>query len=397
MCYQEKLKNAVYTPTGNKTEVGMLNFLYAAGEEPHTLISERQKFSEIECVIPFNPYSKSQLTVTRVKKGDNKVRVVLKGAPEVVIDHCSHTLNNDMEDPIKFSNDIKRQFKERIYGLDLSKKKIEEEGEQKNSFYPYRCIAYAYKDINSDKWEEMQQQHNNFENHEDRQLINQDLILVVVFALEDQVRDEVSVSIKKLHEMSIDVRMISGDHIVTAKSTAIEAGIIHQSEADKKYVCMTGEQLMEILKEDPSQASPQDIEQNTIYSQDKKHIIEQTIMNCKVLARCNPDQKVAFIAALKTRGDEVAVTGKSITDTKALKNAHVSFCMGSGTEIAKDASHIILMDDNFCSVFKATRWGRNILDNIRKFLQFQLCVNIVCCFTVLIGGATLGNSPFSII
>lgn len=93
-------------------------------------------------------------------------------------------------------------------------------------------------------------------------------------------------------------------------------------------------------------------------------------MNCKVLARCNPDQKVAFIAALKTRGDEVAVTGKSITDTKALKTAHVSFCMGSGTEIAKDASHIILIDDNFCSVFKATRWGRNVLDNIRKFLQF---------------------------
>jgi magnesium-transporting ATPase (P-type) len=98
----------VYTPTGNKTEVAMLNFLYAAGEEPHTLISDRQKNSEIECVIPFNPYSKSQLTVTRVKKGDDKVRVVLKGAPEVVIDHCSHTLNNDMEDPIKFSDEIKR-------------------------------------------------------------------------------------------------------------------------------------------------------------------------------------------------------------------------------------------------------------------------------------------------
>ena len=74
--------------------------------------------------------------------------------------------------------------------------------------------------------------------------------------------------------MSIDVRMISGDHIVTAKSTAIEAGIILQAEADKKYVCMTGEELMEILKEDPSQASPQDIELNNLYSQDKKHIIE---------------------------------------------------------------------------------------------------------------------------
>ena len=80
-------------------------------------------------MIPFNPYSKSQLTVTRVKKGDDKVRVVLKGAPEIVIDHCSHTLNNDMNDPIKFTDKLKVLFKERIYGLDVSKKKIEEEEE----------------------------------------------------------------------------------------------------------------------------------------------------------------------------------------------------------------------------------------------------------------------------
>ena len=86
----------------------MLNFLYSIGKEPHTLISERQKDSEIKCVIPFNPYRKSQLTVTKVKELGDKVRVVLKGAPEVVIDHCSRTMMNDMEDPIKFSNEIKK-------------------------------------------------------------------------------------------------------------------------------------------------------------------------------------------------------------------------------------------------------------------------------------------------
>jgi Ca2+-transporting ATPase len=71
--------------------------------------------------------------------------------------------------------------------------------------------------------------------------------------------------------------------------------------------------------------------------------------------------------------------------------------MGSGTQIAKESAQIIFLDDNFNSVFKATLWGRNILDNIRKFLQFQLSVNIVCLVIVFIGGATLGNSPFSII
>jgi P-type E1-E2 ATPase len=71
--------------------------------------------------------------------------------------------------------------------------------------------------------------------------------------------------------------------------------------------------------------------------------------------------------------------------------------MGSGTDIAKEASQIIFLDDNFSSVYNATLWGRNILDNIRKFLQFQLCVNIVCVTIVLLGGATLGHSPFTVI
>jgi Ca2+ transporting ATPase len=74
------------------------------------------------------------------------------------------------------------------------------------------------------------------------------------------------------------------------------------------------------------------------YNDEKKNIIEEKVKNIKVLARCNPNQKEAFIAALRTRGDEIAVTGKSITDTKALQVSNVSFCMGSGTDIAKDAS-----------------------------------------------------------
>jgi len=91
------------------------------------------------------------------------------------------------------------------------------------------------------------------------------------------------------------------------------------------------------------------------------------------------------------------VTGEGLNDLDALKLANVSFCMGSGAEITKDASHIIFMDDNFNSIFRATLWGRNILDNIRKFLQFQLCINMVCLFIVLLGSATMGNSPFSVI
>ena len=94
----------------------------------------------------------------------------------------------------------------------------------------------------------------------------------------------------------------------------------------------------------------------------------------------------------------VAVTGEGINDCSALKRANVGFCMGiSGCEAAKDAADIIILDDNFKSVFKAAQYGRNIFDNVRKFIQYQLTVNIAVCTIVFLGGATLGESPFNVI
>ena len=93
----------------------------------------------------------------------------------------------------------------------------------------------------------------------------------------------------------------------------------------------------------------------------------------------------------------MAVTADGINDARALKQANVGFCMGvSGCELAKDAADIIILDDNFTSVYRATSWGRNILDNIRKFIQFQLVVNMVCLLMVFLGGLTLGTSPFGV-
>lgn len=118
----------------------------------------------------------------------------------------------------------------------------------------------------------------------------------------------------------------------------------------------------------------------------------------RVLARCTPEHKFNFIVALQSAGNEVAVTADGLNDVKALQQANVAFCMGqSGCEVAKDASDIIFLDDNFNSVFKATLWGRNILENIRKFVQFQLPINIVCVVIVILGAISFGNSPFSVI
>lgn len=157
---------------------------------------------------------------------------------------------------------------------------------------------------------------------------------------------------------------------------------------------MEGRALFEMLG-----GLPPLIDGERIYSLPVRSLILKKIYpHTKVLARCTPEHKLAFLLAIQSvEGCSVAYTGDGLNDVAALKQANVSFCMGvSGCEVAKDAASIIILDDNFNSVYNAVLWGRNILQNVRKFLQFQLCVNIVCVSFVFIGGATLGNSPFSV-
>jgi Ca2+ transporting ATPase len=109
-----------------------------------------------------------------------------------------------------------------------------------------------------------------------------------------------------------------------------------------------------------------------------------------VLARSRPEDKYALVTGLKERGEVVAVTGDGTNDAPALKKADVGFAMGiAGTEVAREAAAIILLDDNFNSIVKAVLWGRNIYDSIRKFIQFQLTINIVAVFITIIGSALL--------
>ena len=116
----------------------------------------------------------------------------------------------------------------------------------------------------------------------------------------------------------------------------------------------------------------------------------------RVLARSSPEDKYLLVTGLKALDDVVAVTGDGTNDAPALKKADVGFAMGiAGTEVAKEAAGIIILDDNFSSIVTAVKWGRNIYDGIRKFLQFQLTVNIVALFMVFIGSVVLHESPLN--
>mmetsp|Transcript_3637 Transcript_3637/g.2702 ORF Transcript_3637/g.2702 Transcript_3637/m.2702 type:complete len:287 (+) Transcript_3637:1315-2175(+) len=128
------------------------------------------------------------------------------------------------------------------------------------------------------------------------------------------------------------------------------------------------------------------------------HAFREVIKELRVLARSSPMDKYILVTGLKNEGNVVAVTGDGTNDAPALKKANVGFAMGmTGTEVAKEAADIILLDDNFGSIITAIKWGRNVYDGIRKFLQFQLTVNLVAMFMALLGGVVLGESPLNAI
>jgi len=125
--------------------------------------------------------------------------------------------------------------------------------------------------------------------------------------------------------------------------------------------------------------------------------MKQVRQKLKVLARSRPNDKYIMVAGLRQLGDIVAVTGDGTNDAPALKKADVGFAMKTGTQVAHSASDIIIQDDNFASIVKACKWGRNVYDNIRRFLQFQLTVNVVALITSFIGSVIMWESPLQAI
>jgi Ca2+ transporting ATPase len=118
--------------------------------------------------------------------------------------------------------------------------------------------------------------------------------------------------------------------------------------------------------------------------------------NLRVLGRSSPDDKFLLVTGIQQQDGIVAVTGDGTNDAPALKKADVGFAMGiTGTDVAKGASDIILLDDNFSSIVVALQYGRNVFDNVRKFLQFQLTVNVVAMFIVFFGSVVLKDSPLT--
>jgi calcium-translocating P-type ATPase len=164
--------------------------------------------------------------------------------------------------------------------------------------------------------------------------------------------------------------MVTGDNILTAKAIALEAGILQQDELKNEFSCMEGKQFREYV----GGLNKDGINEKTKKKMEKvgnEANFSKVIAQLRVLACSSPKDKYLLVTGLRNLGSIVAVTGDGTNDAPALKKADVGFAMGKvGTEVAKEASDIILLDDNFKSIVTAVKWGRNIYASIRKFLQF---------------------------
>ena len=193
----------------------------------------------------------------------------------------------------------------------------------------------------------------------------------------------------------VNIRMISGDHIDTCLYVATKVGIISEMEQNLDGIFMTGEQFRAAIGEyskvwDPTQ------KKYTVHFNDKEKF-KRVKGRLRIIARATAEDKFILIAGIKQAGGLVAMTGDSIADATALKEAEVGLCMGSGCQVAKDHSDLVILDNNFASIYRSIKWGRAIFDNVRKFLQFQLTINISLCAIVILTGATLGHSPLNVI
>lgn len=195
--------------------------------------------------------------------------------------------------------------------------------------------------------------------------------------------------------------MVTGDNIITARAIAKDVGIIKENsdclvmegiDFNKLIggvVCKKCRTALCDCARDSKQAEEtgKEVRVDTIANGEAFDKLKDKLL---VLARSRPEDKYALVTGLKERGEVVAVTGDGTNDAPALKKADVGFAMGiAGTEVARESAAIILLDDNFNSIVKAVLWGRNIYDSIRKFIQFQLCVNVVAVAITLIGAAVL--------
>lgn len=321
MCNDCKINGK--TVIGEPTESAIVNAGLKYGKNKNTLYEQMRRVNEI-------PFDSERKMMTTIHKIGSKYRIITKGAPDVIISKCNYIYNNGSTNYMNSStqNNI----------LNTNEKMANE---------ALRVIAIAYKDVSS------------LPNNINSENIEKDLVFVGLIGMIDPPRAGVKEAIFTAKKAGIKTVMITGDHILTAKAIAKDLGIY--SDGD---IAITGNELDKLSDRE----------------------FQKNIMKYSVFARVSPEHKVKIVKAFQKTGNVVAMTGDGVNDAPALKNADIGVSMGlNGTDVAKNASDMVLTDDNFVTIVKAVKEGRHIYDNIKKAVHFLISTNVGEIVTIFLG------------
>ena len=306
---------------GSKTETALLNL--ARDHLGMSALAEARANEEVIQMFPFDSKKKCMGAVIKNKETGG-YRLLIKGASEILLNYCTSRADITSMDDERLNSDDRKKLRTTI---------------ERYASKSLRTIGLVYKDYSS--WPPA---HAEVEDgHADFSSLLRDLTFFGLVGIQDPVRPGVPEAVAKARHAGVVTRMVTGDNITTARAIATECGIYTEGG---------------IVMEGPKFRKLSDEELNDI------------LPKLQVLARSSPEDKRILVSKLKDLGETVAVTGDGTNDAPALKAADVGFSMGiSGTEVAKEASAIVLMDDNFTSIVTALKWGRAVNDAVQKFLQ----------------------------
>ncbi len=283
------------------------------------------------------PLDSSRKRMTTINVIDDKEYVLVKGAPEILLNKCGHINKNGN---ITSLNDKQKEL--------INNKVIEFTNNA------LRVILFAYKEVDD------------YTNYSIKEL-EEDLIFAGIVGMIDPPREGVKEAIQTCNNAGITVKMITGDHKNTASAIAKQIGITNPERT------LTGKEIENLSDE----------------------ALSGVVEDINIFARVFPEQKVRIVKALKRNDEIVSMTGDGVNDAPALTNANIGVSMGSGTDVAKESSDMILEDDNFSTIIYAIKEGRTIYSNIKRFLKFQLSTNIAAILTILISSIIRIPLPFN--
>lgn len=316
---------------GNPTEGALLLWLSTNKQSYQKLRSDAVRLAEI----PFSTDRKFMATLVKSGVENGKRILYVKGAPEIIMGLCKTMA----------ANHTREEFERKL-----------EEYQQK----AMRTLGFAYQVVEGETV------------IEDGNLIANNLVFAGIMGIEDPIRDDVKDAVEKCLKAGIDVKIVTGDNLATAKEIGRQIGIWKESYTDRSII--DGRSFARLSKEE----------------------LLQRVDDLKIIARARPMDKKRLVEALQEKNHVVAVTGDGTNDAPALNAAHVGLSMGAGTNVAKEASDITIIDNSFASIARAVKWGRSLFQNIQRFLLFQLTVNVAACFLVLCGAFMGTESPLTV-